>query len=198
MARAKRAGDTARNARRRFVRQGQRYLQQADQAVGAMKSRYKVLAQDSLEKAVSLYGEDFDKSRAEKPIKDLAKSLGVDISTISPTKNKLAGVAASYEALAKSIPDSGSLPLREREARTLLKRSNIKNRFYGGLIDIWEGLPPAERDDAILEYFNAESLMDVIDELTNAGINIYEPGTTDGETSGEVGLKIAAYAAKNL
>lgn len=196
MARAKRAGDTARNARRRFVRQGKRYLQKADQAIGAAKSRYRALAQDALEQAVSLYGEGFDKSKAEKPIKELASSLGVDISTISPTKNRLETVSESFEALVKPIQDSGLLTSRDREAKAILRQPNIKNRFYGGLIDIWEGLPSAERNDAILEHFSASSLMDVIDELTKAGINLFEQVAAEGETSGEVGIKIAAYTAK--
>lgn len=196
MARPKRAGDTSRNARRRFVRQGKRYLQKADQAVGAVKSRYRALAQDALEQAVSLYGEGFDKSKAEKPIKELASSLGVDINAISPTKNRLETVSESFEALVKPIQDSGLQTSREREAKAILRQPNIKNRFYGGLIDIWEGLPPADRNRAILDHFNASTLMDVIDELTKAGIDLYEQVATEGETSGEVGIKIAAYTAK--
>lgn len=195
MARAKRAGDTARNARRRFVRQGKRYLQKADQAIGAAKSRYQALAQDALEQAVSLYGEGFDKAKAEKPIRELAQELGVDINTISPTQNKLETISESFEALAKPIQDSGSQSLRDREARALLRQGNIKNRFYAGLIDIWEGLPPAERDAAILEHFGASSLMDVIEELESANVDIFSaPSSDEMYETGK--LKVARYAAQ--
>lgn len=195
MARAKRAGDTARNARRRFVRQGKRYLQKAQQAIGAAKSRYQVLAQDMLENAVSLYSQGFDRAKVEKPIQELAQELNVDISTIKPTENKLESVAESFESLASNIDRLDERTRREREAKAILNQGNIKNRFYGGLVDIWEGLPKDERNQAILEHFGKDSLMDVLEDLESAGIDIYSaPNSDEMYDTGK--LKVARYATK--
>lgn len=195
MARAKRAGDTARNARRRFVRQGKRYLQKAQQAIGAAKSRYQVLAQDMLENAVSLYSQGFDRAKVEKPIQELAQELNVDISTIKPTENKLESVAESFESLASNIDRLDERTRREREAKAILNQGNIKNRFYGGLVDIWEGLPKDERNQAILEHFGKDSLMDILEDLESAGIDIYSaPNSDEMYDTGK--LKVARYATK--
>lgn len=195
MARAKRAGDTARNARRRFVRQGKRYLQKAQQAIGAAKSRYQVLAQDMLENAVSLYSQGFDRAKVEKPIQELAQELNVDISTIKPTANKLESVAESFESLASNIDRLDERTRREREAKAILSQGNIKNRFYGGLVDIWEGLPKDERDQAILEHFGKDLIMDILEDLESAGIDIYSaPNSDEMYDTGK--LKVARYATK--
>lgn len=197
MSRAKRAGDTARNARRRFVRQGKRYLQQAEQAVGATKSRYLTLAGDMLQKAVSLYSEDFDKSKAEKPIRELAKALNIDISNVSPTANKLEGVAQSYEALVNVPKKTGLRKRREREAKSLLKIPNVKNRLYAGTIDIWEDVAPDDREQAILDAFGAETMLDVLDTLENAGIDLYTPSPVD-EMYETARLQVVRYVQTKL
>ena len=192
MARKRKAADTARNARRRYVRQSQRYMNKASQSRGGLKSRFEQLAKDMLYKAVSLY-KKVDTSKVEKPIKDIASKLGVDISQIQTTKDKLSAISESYETL-KNQEGTGARSVREREARALLKNSNIANRLYAGLSEILKDVPYSQREQAILDYFGANDLLDVFEELEKVA-NIYDP-TESSEKYDEVVTAIMNYEPK--
>lgn len=192
MARKRKASDTARNARRRYVRQSQRYMNKASQAKGSLKSRFEQLAKDMLYKAVSLY-KKVDTSKVEQPVKDIASKLGVDISQIQTTKDKLSAIAESYETL-KNQDGTGARSVREREAQALLKNGNIANRLYAGLSEVLKDVPYNQREQAILDYFGAETMLDVFDELEKV-VNLYDPSTAS-EKYDEVVTAIMNYEPK--
>ena len=79
MARASRpTGDKATNARRRYYRSAERYLKQAQNAVGAYAAKARALAQIQLENALKTYSKNTTQSFA-KPIQRVANALGVDL-----------------------------------------------------------------------------------------------------------------------
>lgn len=191
MARPKKAGDTSYNARRRFKRQAERYIKKAESAIGAAKLRFYSLASNVLEQAISLY-ESPDKIGTT--MRNLAEKLNIDVKNVKQTQSKLETISQSYEALVNQPEKTGLQSQRDREAKSILSKGNIRNRFYAGLIDVWEGLPPNERDAAILEHFNADSLLDVIEELEQAGIDLYS-ADENVERYEAVALSIARYNA---
>lgn len=192
MPRPKKPGDTSYNARRRFKRQAERYIKKAENAIGAAKSRFYSLAANVLEQAISLY-ESPDKIGIT--MRNYASKLNIDVENVKQTQSKLETISQSYEALVNQPEKTGFQSQRDREAKSILSKGNIRNRFYAGLIDVWEGLPPNERDVAILERFNADSLLDVIEELEQAGIDLYS-AAENAERYETVALSIARYNAQ--
>lgn len=176
MARAKRQSDRLYNARRRYRRKAERLLRQAKETIGAAAERMRVLARDNIERALNTYQSGHEPSGK---IAELAKSLGVRL------KGKETPVDyTSSEQVEKVVQESlqtleNRKDTRDYEAKIILQRGNIGARFYGGLIDIWADADYADRDAAILDYFGADSLMDVLEELEQSGIDIYSSSASD-------------------
>ena len=170
MARAKKKGDESWNAIRRYARQAERYMKQASKMKGMEKSRTEALARSSLERAISTYS---DPSKADNYslIKNLSKELNPSKPTRSGGKaNQSRLRAESYAALEENREDDDTR--RELEAEEILE-TDIGNRVYGALVDVWKDSPYSERNDAIMEHFGVDSMADVLDAIEDAGIDIY-------------------------
>lgn len=169
--RAMKAGDLAYNARRRYARQAERYAKEARGASGIEKGRLETLARSNLERAISTY-EDPSKAKGSKLIRDLTEELKPQI----PTRNLGEGIrsqliAESFAAKVEVRTDDSIR--RELEAEEILS-TDIGNRVYGALVDIWKDSDYADRNQAIMDYFGAESMADVLQAIEDAGIDLYE------------------------
>lgn len=201
MARAKRESDNVYNARRRYRRQAERYLAKAENASGIRKARYEAQARDATLKASQLY------ARGQKPqgqIKALMERQGIDSSSIAAVSlargYKSGGIGRSVERLVDQSLNAlvGSKPeTRDQMARDILSTGNVGSRFYGGLVQIWDGTEESRKhpNRAILEFFGAESIMDVLEELEAQGIDLYTPDEND-DVYKSVQLKLQQYILK--
>lgn len=195
MPRARRESDDVYNARRRFRRQAERYIKKANQSSGTQKARYMQQARNSVMDAIATY-ESGRKPRGK--VAEVAQQLGVTRGTMvargffhgaiqSDDTHEL--VLKSYSALAK-VGET-----RTQMARNLLQ-GNVGNRFYAGLSDIWAGTAEGRRDPeaAIVKHFGVSSLMDVVEELEDAGIDIYTP-EVEGQGYQKLALQVMLYAS---
>lgn len=201
MARAKRESDNVYNARRRYRRQAERYLAKVEKASGIKKARYEAQARDATMKAAQLY------AKGQKPqgqVKALMERQGIDSSTIAAVSAakgyKSGGIGRSVERLVDQSLDAlaGSKPeTRDQMARDILSTGNVGSRFYGGLVQVWDGTEESRRhpNRAILEFFGAESIMDVLEELEAQGIDLYTPDEND-DVYKSVQLKLQQYILK--
>ena len=194
MARAKRpTGDAATNARKRYYRAAERYLKQAQNAVGANAARLRTLAQLRLEDALNTYTKA-TKQSFSKPIQRIANALGIDLTeerrkmqartdkedlrirerAISEEKSKQAK-ASAYD----------SEVMRQREARALLN-SPIGRRVIGGTVEIWQDAASITTEEgqtkidktkilpALYEHFKVDNLADLLDVMENiAGESLF-------------------------
>ena len=185
--RARKAGDELYNARRRYTRSAQRYMEKAENETGVLSERYKELARGELKKAIGTY----EKEPTSKPVKDLMQRLGVGKqSAKGMDKEKL--VRESKSSLESSLKDSEVR--REREARAILN-SKIGHRIYGGTVSIWKGRE--DIDAAIMEHFGVDSMADVIDMLEQE-IDLYQAEDVPETSSGDVVRMKIEQAAKRL
>lgn len=154
------------NARRRYRRAAERYIEKAEQAIGSERERFEILAKDAIENAIRTYE---DKSKIQGAVKRVAERLGVTRPEPVSEDRRAQLVGQSYESLASAPLDKNA------EAKRILKYGNIAGRFYGGLSHIWEDLPYSQRDKAIMEFFGVDNLLDAMDIIRNEwGINLYE------------------------
>lgn len=192
MARARKRSDDVYNARRRFRRQAERLLKKANETAGAAKNRYESMARNALEKAIASYAGNKPQGR----IAQLAEKLNItqariDIIKTNETKTKEYRdnfIANSRSVLFTTNKDKS----RDDMAKDILSDKNVASSFYGGLSDIWANTEVGRKNpnQAITEYYNVESIMDVIEMLENAGVDIYKP-SENGDTYMDVALKIA-------
>ena len=131
MARARRKGDEAYNARRRYTRKAERYMKQADSAYGANRERYIELAKREAEKALSTY----DK---EPRFQDLSKglqrvALETDAQFVKPANDaqRQKIISRSKRSLEGNIQDR-----REYEGRAIMS-SSVGSRIIAALEPIW-------------------------------------------------------------
>ena len=175
MARKRKTGDTAYNARRREYRAAQRYLKAAQQTTGATAEKNRALAQAHLQNAINTY-DPTQKQNISAPIRNLAAEFGMtefDISKQRATttqKKQTRAIQQSQTALA-------SVPLetrREQEADILMANPSISKRIIGGLVDVWRdkvksGVSAEENREkiksAIFDYFKISSWADLLDKL---------------------------------
>lgn len=185
MPRGKRASDSAYNARRRYTRAAERYLNKAKDSVGATADRYRAMARDAIGKAAELYERKADIKRSRK-FRDTASKLGVNVDEFmigeATTKREqerretLLSESESFIAPTGSASEKAQAR-RDQEARAILN-SPIGSRIYAGTVDIWtqpkydpetgELVNRKTQDDidqAIMDYFGADNMMDVIEIL---------------------------------
>lgn len=163
------ASDDAYNARRRYYRQAQRYERQAAKASTPTEAgRLRKLGARALENAIKTY-EDPTKARVSRPIAELQKSLQVQKPLRKPSANyrQLIIDESKKKATEKGMTD---FERREAEASEILTGA-IGRRVFGAMSEIWKDAE--DREDAILEYFGAASMMDVIEAIEDAGIDLY-------------------------
>lgn len=201
MARAKRESDNVYNARRRYRRQAERYLAEAQKASGLKRARYQAQARDVTIKAAQTY------AKGQKPqgqVKALMERQGIDSSTIAAVSAargyKSGGIGGNVERLVNQSLNAlvgNREKTRDRMARDILSTGNVGSRFYGGLVQIWDETEESRKhpNRAILEFFGAESIMDVLEELEAQGIDLYTPDEND-DVYKSVQLKLQQYILK--
>lgn len=194
MARAKRpTGDLANTARKRYYRDAERYLRQAENSTGATAARYRSMAQKRLSEALNTYTKSTTQNFA-KPIQNIANKLGVDLNV---ARDKIRSRSAKQEKQIRSraIDETQSLyalrssqdpeTLRQNEARALFN-SPIGSRIIGGTVDIWQEKATITLPDgttkidkskilpALFDYFEVDNLADLIDAIENmSGEDLY-------------------------
>ena len=200
--RARKRSDDIYNARRRWTRAAERYMKKAETAKGVEKARYQRLAAAQIEKSLMTYQKEPLGKTAE-----LAEKLGVTkagamatafakgfTGSKSLTREQIMKVTEwSMKALSGNKKDR-----RDAMAKEILKIDNIGSRFYGGLVDVWGGSEDTRQhpNQAILDYFGADSVMDVLESLEAAGIDIYTPIDNDS-TYKSIQLRIQEYILAN-
>lgn len=183
MAKRSKKADETYNARRRYTRAAERYLDKAENSSGATAARYRQLAKTNYQSAVSLYGSS---SHAKKSagIKSLEAEFGVDCERVNSARREDL-VKQSVFSLESSLADIDVR--REQEARALLNDDTIGSRILGGLVDVWKG-PATVTDEnglfrvdnkkivpALLDYFKVDSLADMISKLEDSiGSSLYD------------------------
>lgn len=180
--------DEVYNARRRFRRQAEKYLEKAEGATGVQKERYMAQARAATEKAVSTYEPGKKPQGAVKKLVERLDMGGIAQRQPVRAESENQGMkAARQREQDKLISESYTAlqgtgqPTREQMARDILSTGNIGSRFYGGLVQIWDQTPESRRhpNRAILEFFSAETIMDVLEELEERGIDLYAPDTNE-------------------
>lgn len=158
-ARAPKAADELRNARRRFAREADRYVKEANKYTGAIKDRYETLAKRSLNKALSTYSENYPTSKYSKDIKNLIDNL--DSSTLSKVRRgDVQGlIKESFSSL-----QSADIDRRAQEADRIMS-SSAGSRIYGATVNIWSDKSYKDRDRALMEYFGTDDMMGVIEKF---------------------------------
>lgn len=185
--RARKAGDTAYNARRRYFRASERELRKAESTTGAASSRFKQIARQYFEEALSTY-DPSTTQRFSKPIRKLANTFGVDLdeyrkSAATRTSDDMSGsrrrtISRSTDVLESSLRDENTR--REREARMLLSNDRIGSRIMGGFVDIWkEEATVVDSATGVLkvdnmkimkkmmDYFEVDNYADLLDKIEN-------------------------------
>ena len=201
MARAKRQSDDIYNARRRYRRQAERYLAKAEKASGLKRARYQAQARDATLKAAQTYAQG---QEPQGQVKSLMERQGIDrgtIAAVSAAKGyKSGGIGGSVERLVNQSLNAlvgNREKTRDEMARDILSTGNVGSRFYGGLVQVWDGTEESRKhpNRAILEFFGAESIMDVLEELEAQGIDLYTPDVND-DVYKSVQLKLQQYILK--
>lgn len=201
MARAKRQSDDVYNARRRYRRQAERYLAMAEKASGLEGARYQAQARNATIKAAQTY------AGGQKPqgqVKALMERQGIGMGTIAAVSAakgyKSGGIGDSVKRLVdqslSALVGKGR-KTRDQMARDILSTGNVGSRFYGGLVQVWDETEESRQhpNRAILEFFGAESIMDVLEELEAQGIDLYTPDEND-DVYKSAQLKLQQYILK--
>ena len=177
-ARAKKAGDQFYNARRRYQRAAERNLKKAEQTSGATAARYRNLAKQDLNKALSTYDPN-SRQQFSKPIQRLADELNVDLeqrrAEIRATDSGRA--AETRKALEQSSTSrlagatESAEELRQAEAKALMN-SNIGHRIIGGFVNVWRDastisgkVDKTRMMREIMDYMGVDNLGDLVQKL---------------------------------
>lgn len=199
MARARKAGDAAYNARRRYGRQAQRYLKKAGQTSGASAERYRALAREAYENAMATY-DPKQKQKISSRLIDVGRELGIDTQgarsefiTKIGEQRKQELIEKSKQALESALQDPEKR--REREARILLSSTSVGHKIMGGLVDVW--INADDREQAILNYFGVDNLASVIDILEQKIGDALYSSDDIGATYAIVALQIQNAVADN-
>lgn len=185
ISRARKAGDDMRNARRRFERKAFRHLKQADKAVGETKKRLQKLAEGEFKEAAKGYDIQSAREKFEQKIKD---KTGIDISETVKKARKITRtnyIERSFQKLEGIGLDAEAR--REAMADELLSNPMIARRIYGATVSIWNAedesgmkLDYEGRNQAIIDYFGAQDMLEVIERFERMG-GLYDEEEGEGE-----------------
>lgn len=130
-ARKVKSGDVSYNARRRYSREAQRYMERADSTTNANeRERLTYLAKQSAEKAMATYEKKPSFAKLPKGLKEVALRTGAEFSELSETSiSRL--VENSTRALEGEVADR-----RSYEGKAIM-RSNAGSRIMAALEPIW-------------------------------------------------------------
>ncbi len=190
MARKRKASDDIYNARRRYRRKAQRLEKQAQKAASpAERNRLRTQAASLYEQAESLYEDSTSKRTKAKGMQELKTQLDpyiMERRTKKATGDKLKTLIEQSNLSLESADVS-----RDDIAKSILNRENIGSRFYAGTKQIWEGSD--DINQAILDYYGKDDLLAVLEELEEAGIDLYTP-----EEQSEVYTDVATSIQANV
>lgn len=198
MARKRKAGDIATNARKRYYRAAERYMKQANESSGSTAARYRELARQNLDDAVKTYSQKTTQAFS-KPIQKLADQLGINL---QEKRSQLKGkseskaerqqselIRKSERKLASATPTIDEM--REMEARAIIN-SPIGKRIIGGTVDIWRDAATVVGEDgqytidktrilpALFEYYEVDNLADLIEAIeSEVGEMLYSAPDSD-------------------
>lgn len=206
MARARKKGDEATNARKRYYRDAQRRLKRARETkspVIAMRER--TLAEESFRKAFATY-EPGQTQKMSKPMQDLAKEFGVNTEQMREKQRKTIesnqGEISEFmqrkresviEASKKArVKDMSQNDRRMSEAEIIFS-SEIGHRIIGGTASIWRDAATEEYTDengikrmkvdrskifpALFEHYGVDNLADLLDAIEDeTGEDLYSEG----------------------
>ena len=211
--RARKAGDIATNARKRYYRSAERNLKKARESTGATAKRYRALARQDFEDALSTY-DSGTTQRYSKPIQRLASEFGYDLEGTRKDRNTGASqrrreaIARSEQVKESALKDPAIR--REREARSILNNDKIGSRIMGGLIDIWRdastvldmetGMLKVDNSrilPVLFDYFDVDNVADMMDKIEETiGDKLYSDLDSD-ETYEVVKMLLQTRVAEN-
>ena len=195
---ARKPGDIATNARKRYYRAAERYIKQAEKTSGAASARYRELARQNLDDALNTYSQKTTQDFS-KPIQKLADQLGVDLQAKrAQLKGKSEGRAEKQrtELIGRSERALSGVEftddeMREMQARAILN-SPIGKRIIGGTVDIWRDAATVVGEDgqysvdktkilpALYEHYEVDNLADLIEAIENeVGETLYSAPDSD-------------------
>lgn len=185
------SSDDTYNARRRYLRKADRYLDKARDAIGAESARYREMARNMATKAAQLYERKGNIPRSSL-FNRVEKELGIQVNGLMRRKDETERERQQVERLVReseTIVQPSRLSRealtdwrREEEARAILN-SPIGSRIYAGLVDVW-AQPTIENGElvnrkstedinrAIMDYYDVNNMMDVI-EILEQQIDLY-------------------------
>lgn len=209
--RARKAGDVATNARKRYYRSAERNLKKAEQSSGATRSRFRALARQDFEDALSTYDKGTTQ-RFSKPMQRLADEFGIDLedarSMFSDSSKRAKVISRSGDVLETSQTDVEVR--REREARVLLNNTKIGKRIYAGLIDIWrdeatflgpDGKLKVDQSKilpSLFDYFDVDNVADLLEKIEDmVGDKLYADEGDDNNMYDAVKIALQTKIAEN-
>ena len=216
-------GDDATIARKRYYRASERYLKQASQTTGATSAKYRQLARQAFDDALSTY-DPANTQRYSKPIQKLAQEFGYDLERErrlpeeeGARNRELSRRARQQERLVSDrsgdiLSETLSDPekRRELEAKNLLRSSEIGRRIIGAYVDVWKedatftdpetGLEKVDTKkifQIMFKYFNVDNVADLIEKVEDeVGESLYQMGNPD-EIYETVKLTLTKSGLKN-
>lgn len=168
--RARKAGDDATNARKRYVRQAERYMRQSDSNMGIAADRFRYLAAQAVASALQTYEKLPALQRMQKSLRDLATRLDIPLEPALNRKERSKVIAQSVTALDRSKTKAE----REEFIGRKLMSSFVGHRIYGATEHIWREkalrfdeqgkayIDKEAQEQAILDYFQADNMFQVI------------------------------------
>lgn len=187
--------DDTYNARRRYARSAERYMNKAEQTTGATAGRYRQLARQQLEKALSTY--ETGKQKVQGRIANVAARLGIEPTQRIRTEETRRELVQRSTSALESVD---VLTRGEVEARAILTSPEIGKRTLGGLVDVWrERLPKIDGKlqmgnvyKVLFDYFNVSSYQELLQKIENiVGDSLYAMG--DEEIYDTVKLQLQAH-----
>lgn len=198
MARARKRGDDATNARKRYYRSAIRNLKRADKLTGAAAERYRLIARRDFENALRTYDSSKRRGKLSKPMQRLANRFGMlDVGEV--TKEERQKVISRSEQR-KFRFFEGRKARREREAEAVFRDPTISSRILGGLVDVWRDastvggeLDRQKMIPALMDYFGVDTYADLLEKVEAVtGEGLYAIGD-DREYYDTVKLTLQAH-----
>lgn len=220
---ARKAGDEATIARKRYYRASERYLKKAEQSTGTTAARYRYLAKQSFEDALSTYSPE-NKQRYSKPIQRLANEFGYDLERERRLPDGESARAAElarrerqmervvYARSDDTLESTRKNPdkRREAEARAVLRSSELGRRIIGGYVDVWrdeatyidtktgqQKVDTSKIFKALYKYFGVSNVADLVEAVEkDIGEDLYSMGKQE-EVYETVKLRITKNLLEN-
>ena len=170
MARARKRGDDATNARKRYYRSAIRNLKKADKLTGAAAERYRLLARRDFEDALRTYDQTKRRGKLSKPMQRLANRFGMlDVGEVSKDERQKV-IRRSEQRKFRFF--EGRKARREREAEAVFRDPTISSRIWGGLVDVWRDastvggeLDRQKMIPALMDYFGVDTYADLLERV---------------------------------